>query len=265
MKRICILGGDSRLIIAKNLLEKENFYVDTYGLFEGDNADIALSDVVLFPVPTTKDKKTVFAPLTNKKIYLSEVSEKLKNQLILCCNYKFENRNSIDYNTLDSYALLNAVPTAEGAIKIAIENTPYTLWKSNVLVIGYGRVGKILADRLKNLGAFVTVSARKPRDFATLDALGFNYINTEEISQKGLNYDIIFNTVDFKVIPDEMLLPCRNSLLIDLSSKGGFNLEFAKNLGINAIKPPGIPGVIAPQTAGEILAKTVTELIRFYN
>lgn len=265
MKRICIIGGDQRLKIAKSVLESENYFVDTLGLFDGDNGDITLSDVVVLPVPTTKDKQTVFAPLTNRKITLDEVYNKTNGQLILCCNYNFQNRNSIDYNTLDSYALLNAVPTAEGAIKIAIEATPYTLWKSNILVIGYGRVGKILADRLKNLGAFVTVSARKPRDFATLAALGFNYINTEKLSPENLNYDIIFNTVDHKIITNQMLKVCQNSLLVDLSSKGGFDLELAKSLGINALKPPGLPGKIAPKTAGEILAKTVMELIRFHN
>lgn len=265
MKKICIIGGDQRLRIAAKILEKQNFFVDSLGLFPQDSGNIALSDILLLPVPTTKDGETVWAPLTNKKIYLREIEEKSDGKLILCCNYKFENRKSVDYNTLDSYALLNAVPTAEGAIKIAIENTDYTLWKSKILVIGYGRVGKILADRLKNLGAFVTVSARKPRDLATLQALGFKYINTESLNKDYLDYDIIFNTVDAEVLNNNALKNCPCNLIIDLSSKGGFDKEYAKSLGINAIKPPGLPGIIAPKTAGEILAKTVTELIHFYN
>lgn len=264
MKKICIIGGDRRLKKVKQVLENENFYVDTLGLYPDDSGKIELSDVLVLPVPTTKDNETVYTPLTNRMIPLNEIEARATNQLILCCNYKFKTKQSVDYNTLDSYALLNAVPTAEGAIKIAIENTPYTIWKSDILIIGYGRVGKILADRLKNLGANVTVSARKPRDFALLDALGFNYINTEELSRQYLNYDIIFNTVDFTVITDEMLKNCPSNLLVELSSKGGFNIEYAKALGINAIKAPGLPGIIAPETAGEILAKTVKELIRFH-
>ncbi len=265
MKKICIVGGDSRLKTVKHHLENQNFFVNTVGLYPNDKGDIQLSDIIVLPVPTTRDNETVFAPLTNRVIPLSEIYEKSNNQLILCCNYNFESRHCIDYNTLDSYALLNAVPTAEGAIKIAIENTDFTIWKSKILVIGYGRVGKILADRLKNLGANVTVSARKPKDFASLDALGFNYINTESISDLYLGYDIIFNTVDAPVLPDKVLknLPC--SLLLDLSSKGGFNLQYAKSLGINAQIAPALPAKVAPKTAGEILAKTITELIRFHN
>ena len=233
MKKICIIGGDSRLKAVKHHLENQNFFVDTLGLYPNDNGNISLSDVVILPVPTTRDQKTVFTPLTDRIVPLSDVKEKTREQLILCCNYKFDSRRCIDYNTLDSYALLNAVPTAEGAIKIAIENTDFTIWKSKILIIGYGRVGKILADRLKSLDADVTVSARKPRDFALLDSLGFNYINTENIKDIYLGYDIIFNTVDAQVLSDEVLrnIPC--NLLIDLSSKGGFNLEYAKSLGIN--------------------------------
>ena len=264
MKKICIIGGDKRLKIAKNLLEKENFFVDSLGLYPEDNGDVALSDILLLPVPTTKDGNTVYTPETNKKIYLSDIEKIAQNKLILCCNYKFEKGKSVDYNTLDSYALLNAVPTAEGAIKLAIENTDFTLWKSKVLIIGFGRVGKILADRLKNLGAFVTVSARNPKDFALLDALGFNYINTESLNNDYLDYDIIFNTVDSFVLNNTALQNCPCNLIIDLSSTGGFDLNFAKTLAITALKPPGLPGKIAPKTAGEILAKTVTELIRFY-
>ncbi len=261
MKRVLIIGGDNRLRVAKKQLDKENFYVETLGLYPDDNGSIENADIILLPVPTTKDGKTVFSPLSDRKIYLDEISNRINNQLILCCNYRFEGKNYIDYNQLDSFALLNAVPTAEGAIALAINETDFTLWKSKILVIGYGRVGKIVADRLKALGANVTVSARKPRDFATLSALGFKYINTETLCNIYLDYDIIFNTVDVTVLSDSALQNCPADLIIDLSSKGGFNLNYAKALGIKAFKPGGIPGVCAPKTAGEILAETVRELI----
>ena len=266
MKKITVIGGDNRLKIVKEKLSQAGYTVDSLGLFENDNGNISSSQILLLPVPTTKDGINVFTPLTKRKISLAEIAQSSTNeQLILCCNYLFENKNCIDYGALDSYALLNSVPTAEGAIKIAIENTHYTLWKSRVLVIGYGRVGKILADRLKALGASVTVSARKPRDEAMLDALGFSYINTERLNRIKLDYDIIFNTVDVKVIEDSTMekLPC--DLMIDLSTLGGFSLEAAKEHGIKAIKAPGLPGIIAPQTAAEILYKTVTHIINSHN
>ncbi len=264
--KVTIIGGDSRLITLKNRLENSGFSVDTLGLFEKDNGDYLSSNILVLPVPTTRDGINVFTPLTGRVIPLEDIETSIsENTVILCCNYEFKRGKSIDYNRLDSYALLNAIPTAEGAIKLAIENTPFTLWNSKVLVIGYGRVGKILANRLKGLGAKVTVSARKNSDFALISALDMENINTENLNASPLDYDIIFNTVDFPVLGQKALetTPCK--CIIDLSSKGGFNLDFALSRGITAIKAPSLPLKVAPKTAGEILAQTIIELISTFN
>ncbi|MBQ6825988.1 MAG: hypothetical protein IJP34_04950 [Clostridia bacterium] len=266
MKKITILGGDRRLKLAACELEKNGYTVDTLGLYENDNGDISTSEFILLPVPTTKDGLNIFAPLTDRKIPLSYIDEYApRDSLILSCNHFFKNRTCVDYGALDSYALLNAVPTAEGAIKYAIENTPFTIWKSKCLVIGYGRVGKVLANRLKGLDADVTVTARSPKDISLAKAIGFTSINTAELNLKPLSYDIIFNTVDFKVINNEALKKLNCNLLLDLSSKGGFDLEKAKSLGFKAIKLPGLPNITAPDTAAKILSDTVLYIINSYN
>ena len=133
-----------------------------------------------------------------------------------------------------------------------------------MLVIGYGRVGKVLADRLKALGADVTVSARKPADFALIKALGYNAMETKTVNDSLSDYDIVFNTVDVKVIDEKAFYNCTVKLLIDLSSLGGFDLDVAGDCGITALKAPGLPGVTAPLTAGKILAQTVTEVLNSY-
>lgn len=265
MKKITVIGGDKRLISVKKTLESEGYVVDTLGLYPEDNGDFTTSKVIILPVPTTRDSVNVFTPLTDKIIPLKTVAENTTDQLILCCNYFFQNKRCVDYGSLDSYALLNAVPTAEGAIKIAIENTDFTLWKSRCLVIGYGRVGKVLANRLKALGCDVTVTARKPSDLSLSETLGFSYINTEELNQNNLSFDIIFNTVDVKVIEDEKInsLDCR--LIIDLSTHGGLSLEKAEEKGIKTVKAAGLPAKVAPKTAAEILSKTVIHIINSYN
>jgi dipicolinate synthase subunit A len=182
------------------------------------------------------------------------------DQLILCCNYGFEGKKFIDYNKLDSYALLNAVPTAEGAIKIAIENTPFTLWGSRALVIGNGRVGKILSHRLKGLGCCVTVSARKSSDKALIDALGIKHIDTKDIDLCG-RFDIIFNTVDHPVL-NSALDNLEGTLIIDLSTAGCIDEAAALKYKAKYLKLPGIPGKTAPVTAGEILFETVSDILK---
>ena len=266
MKKITIIGGDNRLKILKNELSRKGYAVDSLGLDFDDSGDYKTSDILIFPVPTTKDGKYVFCPLTDRKIALSEISENITaQQLILTCNYNFQNKKCVDYGAFDSYALLNAVPTAEGAIKLAIENTPYTIWKSKILVIGYGRVGKILANRLKALGANVCVSARKPADFGLLESLGFDFINTGSLNTTPPKYDMIFNTVDVKVIEDETIEKIVCDLIIDLSTFGAMNLKKAEEFGIKTIKAPGLPGKTAPKTAARILSQTVTHIINSYN
>ncbi len=266
MKKIVIVGGDDRLKRVKEYLENQGFSVNTLGLYSGDKGEISRSDIVILPVPTTKDGINVFTPLTHRLIPLSFVEESLREDTtVLSCNYVFPKAHCTDYNRLDSYALLNAVPTAEGAVKLAIENTPFTLWQAEVLVIGYGRVGKVLADRLKGMGCFVTVSARKPADFALLSANGYSYIPTADLDRNPLKYKVVFNTVDFPVLSEESFKGSRCKLIIDLSSKGGFSIPTAESYGITAIKAPGLPGIIAPETAGEILAQTVTNIINSFN
>lgn len=260
MKKITVIGGDSRLKTAVTELRGKGFEVETVGLYGNESGEIN-GDVLLLPVPTTRDGETVFAPFSERKIYLSEIADKADGKLILTCNYSFKDKNCIDYGKLDSYSLLNAVPTAEGAIKLAIENTPFTLWQSRILVIGFGRVGKVLADRLKALGASVTVSARKPADFALIRALGYNAAETQTAGEILSDYDIVFNTVDVKIIEDKAFEDCSLKLIIDLSSAGGFDIAAARDRGICALKAPGLPGITAPLTAGKILAETVTEIL----
>ncbi len=260
--KITIIGGDTRLFTVKKRLETKGYRVDTLGLFEKDNADMKASQALILPVPTTRDGISVNTPLTKRMIFLEDIENAISAEtLTLCCNYTFKKGKSIDYNSMDSYALLNAVPTAEGAIKIAMENTPFTLWGSKVLVIGFGRVGKILAHRLKGLGCRVTVSSRKSADFALSRGLDYSSCDTCLLNQAPLDYDIIFNTVDFKVLEDESFENTSCRCIIDLSSKGGFSLAAAQNQGITAIKAPGLPGIIAPETAGEILAHTITDIL----
>ena len=105
MKKITVIGGDKRLKIAVKELTDKGFEVNTVGLYD-DEKENTYGDVLLLPVPTTKDGETVFAPFARRKIYLSEVADKADNRLLLTCNYSFKDKNCIDYGALDSYSLL---------------------------------------------------------------------------------------------------------------------------------------------------------------
>lgn len=261
---LLLIGGDKRQVIIKNNLEKSGFSVDHICYNADLNNDFSRYDAIIFPLPTTRDGVFVTNSLSGDKIKISDISSKIIEQTVLCGNYSFDNFLYYDYGKDEATTILNAVPTAEGAIAIAINNTSFTLWKSKCLVVGYGKIGKALSSRLKNLGSYVTVSARRDTDFAFIDVNGYRAVKTNDIIETANEYDIIFNTVPTPVLPRNVLKKChKDCLLIELSSPPyGIDLKAAEELGLNVIMAGGLPGKVAPKTAADILSSSI---IKFLN
>lgn len=265
MENILFIGGDLRSRYAFKILSEQNFCVSSYGLFEGDGYPKLAKkfDTVVLPVPTTRDGTFINCPLTDSKIPLSHIKELYKESLILSGGYAFDGLRYIDYLSRYDFALLNAVPTAEGAIMKAIELSKKTLFDSKILVVGYGKCGKILADRLKAFKCDLTVSARKAHDFSMLSTLSIKHIHTNEVSSMAQQFDIIFNTIDLELFDNFETL--KNTIVIDISSKGCLDFNKASLEGLKAVNLPGIPGKIAPESAGKIVAQTIITILNEEN
>ncbi len=265
MENILFIGGDLRSRFAFKILSNQGFNVSSYGLFEGDGYPKLAQkfDAVVLPVPTTRDGVNINCPLTDSKIPLKIIKELYRDSLIISSGYAFDGLRYTDLLSRYDFSLLNAVPTAEGAIMKAIELSDKTLFDSKILVIGYGKCGKILADRLIGLKCDVTVSARKTEDFSMLSSHNIEYIHTNDASSKAGKFDIIFNTVDLELLPvnDDI----KNCIVIDISSKGCLDFSKASLLGIKAVKLPGIPGKTAPKSAGKIAADTIKTILNEEN
>ena len=171
---------------------------------------------------------------------------------------------AFDYFEREDFAVANAVPTAEGAIAIAMNELPLTIDGASVLVVGYGRIGKLLAMKLKALGANVTASARRDDDIAWINANGIDSARTGELAETigRIRPDVIFTTVPHMVIGRNELERCGDALIIDLASKpGGVDIAAAGALGKRVIWALSLPGKTSPMTAGRIIADTVTPKI----
>lgn len=258
--RALIIGGDRRMIFTKKALEKSGYAVNTLGLLPDDNGDITAADTVILPVPVTRDKVNINCALSGRTIPLAILTSLPENTSVFGGG-GISVKNYTDYLALDEYAVKNAVLTAEGAISHIIENTEFSLWKSKILIIGYGRVGRALYSRLAGFCAFITVSARNRRDFAVLDSLGIDRIETGDIGSVNRSFNIVINTVDIK-FEEPVARALSPALFIDLSTHGGFTDNAAAEYGLTYKKLPGIPAVCAPETAGEIIAETVISLQR---
>lgn len=168
-----------------------------------------------------------------------------------------------DLNGSEPLTTQNAVPTAEGAIALALTHSPVTLDTSRCLVIGYGRIGKALARRLQALHADVTVSARKEADMALAQAMGLRAIRTGHWDASLARCDFIFNTVPAEVLTREDLSVLHpDCLLLELASRSGFSPKACGELGLMSIAASGLPGKFSPKTAGYLYARAVLSLMK---
>ena len=156
------------------------------------------------------------------------------------------------------------MPTAEGCLALLLQNRPRTLWGSNVLVVGYGRIGRALAVRLLGLKAQVTVAARRPGVRAQAMADGCRAVDPAQLEKAAAQADCVVNTAPALVITRGVLEALQpGTLVVDLASEpGGTDFAAARALGVRAMHALSLPARFAPETAGELVGRTVLQMIR---
>lgn len=270
IKRILIIGGDSRTEYLGKALSDDGFKVEHYTEKEPLKNSIDRCDAVVLGLPASKDDKTVDAPKLAEAIYIKDLFKLTGRNKLLLAGKMSEGMKAVadvfgvkwvDYFMRDELEILNAIPTCEGAVQIAMEELPITLFGANVLVTGYGKVGEPLCVMLKHLGANVTVCARRASQRAKARTMGIRAVNFSYLGELMADCDVVFNTVPDKIIGGNELLTAKNTLIIDLASKpGGVDMERAKDLGVKVIWALGLPGKVAPVTSGNIIKETILNI-----
>lgn len=164
---------------------------------------------------------------------------------------------------LDEVAISNSIPTAEGAIAIAMQETDITLHGAKTVVLGFGRCGQTLAHKLQAMGAIVRVCARMSSDLARADELCLRPYAMKYIEDAVRDADIVFNTIPSLVLTAGVLREMsRSCVIIDIASKpGGTDFRYAERRGMKALLAPSLPGLVAPKTAGRIIAASISRLL----
>lgn len=282
--QVAVLGGDAREIVLVASLSRLGAYVRVVGLpVKNDpphvtvyqSLEMALEDVqaVILPVPGILEKGNIYCVYEEEPLMLSEtLLVKLPPQTPVFAGFarpklkeivKRSNVKLITVLDLDEVAILNSIPSAEGAIQMAMENTAITIHNSNSFVLGFGRTGASIARLLKGMGAKVTVVARSAAHRSRAFEMGMNALTFEELPDAIGQAEIIFNTVPKLVLTNCILNKAReDAVIIDVASPpGGTDFETAERLGIKALLAPGLPGRVAPKTAGLILSKVIPGLL----
>lgn len=265
-EHITVLGADRRQYWIAKYLSAAGHRVSTFGVPGLEDTRLTLAwtaadaQVVVLPMPAADSSGNIQLAggrsLDSRLLpVLLPPSVKLFGGLLP------EHLPGTDYARSEAVTAANAIPTAEGAIQRAMELLPITLWNSRCLVIGFGRIGKILAHRLHALGAEVTVSARKPGDTAMIAGFGYRSDITGQYHNRLDRYDCIFNTVPAMVLSEEHLRQTKpDCLIIDLASRpGGIDFNACAQLPRQAVHALSLPGQVAPATAGKMISDFILE------
>ncbi len=259
MKKYCVLGNDQRNLKLKELYkESSNILVSNY----------KDADVIIGPTPFSKDNIKINGDTlkcddlmdvmenTDKVLYAGSISNVIREKL------SSKGINYVDLLDSEDLAILNAIPTAEGAIQGAMEATQITIHSSNVLVLGYGRIGKVLAKMLNAIGANVYCEARKKKDIAMIKAMGYNSVELENTYKVIPKIDIIFNTIPHMVLDSKIIdILKKDVCIIDLASApGGVDFAYAKEKNINVKWLLALPAKVAPITAAKYYKDIIDSL-----
>lgn len=254
-KVFCVMGGDARQQAAARALRHAGHIILGPG-------QAGVADCLLLPVPSdavTAELAGAFAAARPGTLVLGG---RMSPEVVRAAQQA--GLEPVDYFHRPELAALNAVPTAEGCLGLLLQLRERTLWQSPVLILGYGRVGRAVADRLDALGAWVTVAARRPEQRAAARCAGCRAAGLDQLLRLLPGFDAVVNTIPAPVLGREELscLPA-GALVIDLaSSPGGTDFAAARSLGIRAEHALSLPGRCAPQTAGELVADTIQTILQ---
>lgn len=285
-KKIAIIGGDLRIIKLVEMFAKEDYEINVFGMERAENLNKFKNvhlmrkledtfenvDVVIGPIPLSSNGVDINTPFSDIKIKLEVLAKAVANKVFIAGSIRQESYelfidndvDVIDILNREELTVLNTISTAEGAIQIAMEETCKTLHGATVLVLGFGRVGKILSNMLKGIGANVYCEARKNVDLAWIRAYGYKPVHLNEVEEILPKADIIINTIPFMILNDERLEYVRNdALIIDLASNpGGVDKIATKNKKIKTVWALSLPGKVAPLTSAEFIKDTVENIFK---
>jgi dipicolinate synthase subunit A len=284
-KHIVIIGGDARqleIIRKLSTLDAKISMVGFDQLNDGfigaskqtmDEIDWSTADAILLPVSGVSMDGKVETIFSNETIEFK--ADHLKETPNHCVVYtgitnKFldecigiANRAIVKLMERDDVAIYNSIPTAEGTVMMAIQHTDITIHRAKVAVLGLGRVGMSVARTFSALGADVKVGANESHQIARITEMGLTPFHTANLKTELQTIDLCINTIPALVLTANVLteMPL-HTLIIDLASKpGGTDFRYAEKRGMKALLAPGLPGIVAPKTAGQILADVLAKLL----
>ncbi|MCL1934910.1 MAG: hypothetical protein FWF57_00805 [Defluviitaleaceae bacterium] len=260
--KISIVGGDIRNFYLKNILEKEGHEIDLFGFENLENKEkkeFKLNDIIISGIPFLQNNNifTTHGDEINFANFLNSISERT---ILIAGNIPNISCKKIDLLQDEIFLKKNAHLTAEGVLQLSLKETDFSLIGANVMIIGFGRIGSILAKMFNNLFANVTVVVHLCEDFRESTNKGYFTVRYKEINNYINKMDIIINTPTGDIITENNLNHInKESLIIDVSSKPHGVCSNTKNVA-KIIWASGLPAKIAPKTGALYIRESISIL-----
>ncbi len=268
-----VFGGDERAVRLVRLLRRDGHTVEPFALERALRCAaspaeaMAEADSIVLPLPCERGG-LLFAPLSEREWCPGELLSFTRAGTPVCAGQVGEKTaaacriNALplyDYFRRESFTLQNALLTAEGALALLLAS-PDALGGSRVLITGYGRIGSLLARRLRALGAEVTVAARSPAQRAAAECDG---VRAMRLAGLGGEFDFVVNTAPAPVLGERELRALPGAALIELASPPyGIDAAAAERLGRKVQLASGLPGKTAPEAAAKAVRDAVYAILR---
>ncbi len=282
-KTISVIGGDSRQLYAAEYLKNKGYNICVFTMEHGkypegieeakDIYNAAEAEIIILPLPVSKNGNILNTPLSSKEIRLKDITDLVNDSHLVFYGMGSANfskhiqakaRFSRDYFDIESLIYKNALLTSEGIISILLEKLNITVFGLKAAITGYGRIGKLTADRIMKLGGNVSIFARDELQRLTADIEGAKSYKINDINAMSEKFDVIINTIPFQVINKEAIRNSNRSCVFieTASAPYGIDADACALYGRTLIKAFSLPGKTAPKSAGIIIGETIESILQ---
>ena len=267
-RKIVILGGDNRQRHLAEMLKNE--FKEVNNINSGDEecalSEISKADILILPIPVSKVKDLIYTDNSEFAISKKKVLQKIRRDTVIFGGgFTTEDKDffedaGYEYHDMllnESFLLENAYLTAEGAIRLLLENTEETLFNKKVLITGYGRIAEILSEMLLKFKLYVTVTARNEVQLKVAEKKGYHTIDLKKLKSVK-DFDFIFNTVPSRIFGGDMLLTDRKCTYFELASAPfGVDKNELISTGISFVQGASLPGRFFTVTSAKLIAEYI--------
>lgn len=276
--RILVCGGDERSAILARLLQEGGHEVLCFCLDKAELPDGCRSvdapvkaDAVILPVPAEDSRGLLNAPFGTHPCRVEHIFDCAGSGAILIggrisvqIQAAAEQRGMAvhDYMRCPEFTVKNAAVTAEGAVSELMKQTKTALCDMRVLVVGWGRIGKLLINKLTALCPAVCLMSKSSEARALASALGCTSLAPDCPPELLGGFDAVINTAPAQVIPDLRAFKDSCILLELASAPGGIDEKAANDLGLDLAILHGLPGRYAPESAAKAMFSAVSDILK---